>query len=213
MTRRSPALSRLRRTFRGRPLRGRLMLGPMRRSVCSARSTIVALPAKEDTMMPNIADIIRHHVTLEVRCIDRVYLHGYMPKLQTSGGLCYFLHDYLGYPVPSPALIKPRHDRFIAAVQAFATRHGIPVVPFERGESKDALVAKYRARFSAREGVVIVGVAQEKMRSFKAQKRQGHGRTPVFDFSRQSVAVNHYYFYMEDRDWGPAFLKIGTYLP
>ncbi len=49
-------------------------------------------------MTPNIADIIRHHVALEVRCIDRVYLHAYMPKLQTSGGLCYFLHDYLGHP-------------------------------------------------------------------------------------------------------------------
>src|SRR6266508_3122777 len=164
-------------------------------------------------MTPNIADIIRHHVALEVRCIDRVYLHAYMPKLQTSGGLCYFLQDYLGHPVPSPALLKPRHDHFIAAVHAFAARHRIPVVPFERGESKDVCVAKHRARFTAREGVVIVGVAQEKMRSFKAHKRQGRGHTPVFDFSRQSVAVNHYYFYVEDRDWGPAFLKIGTYLP
>jgi hypothetical protein len=164
-------------------------------------------------MTPNIADIIRHHVALEVRCIDRVYLHAYMPKLQTSGGLCYFLHDYLGHPVPSPALLKPRHDHFLATVHAFAERHRTPVVPFERGESKDALVAKYRARFTAREGVVIIGVAQEKMRSFKAHKRQGRGHTPVFDFSRQSVAVNHYYFYVEDRDWGPAFLKIGTYLP
>jgi hypothetical protein len=24
--------------------------------------------------------------------------------------------------------------------------------------------------------------------------------------------VKHYYFYVHDRDWGPAFLKIGTYL-
>ena len=34
-----------------------------------------------------------------------------------------------------------------------------------------------------------------------------------FDFSRQSVAVNHYYFYVQDPEWGPAFLKMGTYLP
>src|SRR5215510_12168859 len=107
-------------------------------------------------MTPNIHAIIRHHVSLEVRCIDRVYVQGYMPKLQTSGGLCYFLHDYLGYPVPSPALLKPRHDRFIAAVQQFADRHGIPVLAFEPGESKDARVARYRARFTATEGVVIV---------------------------------------------------------
>src|SRR5207237_4480678 len=132
-------------------------VGCRQRTWWSRRSTIIGLPGKEDPMTPNIADIIRHHVSLEVRCIDRVYLHAYMPKLQTSGGLCYFLHDYLGHPVPSPALLKPRHDHFIAGVQAFAERHRIPIVPFERGESKDARVAKYRARFTAREGVVIVG--------------------------------------------------------
>jgi hypothetical protein len=142
-----------------------------------------------------------------------VYLHAYLPKLQTSGGLCYFLHDHLGYPVPSPALFKPRHDRFVAVVQEFAARQRLEIVPFERGESKDERVAKHRARFTAHEGVVFIGVAQEMMRSFKAHRRQGQGRTPVFDFSRQSVSVNHYYFYVHDQDWGPAFLKIGTYLP
>jgi hypothetical protein len=153
-------------------------------------------------------------VSLDVRCIDRVYLHAYMPKLQTSGGLCYFLHDYLGHPVPSPALLKPRHDRFVAAVQTFAADRQVPLVSFDHVHSKDAFVAPYRARFTAGEGVVLIGVAQEKMRSFKAHKRMGRNHhTPVFDFSQQSVAVNHYYFYVHDREWGPAFLKIGTYLP
>ena len=27
------------------------------------------------------------------------------------------------------------------------------------------------------------------------------------------MAVKHFYFYVQDRDWGPAFLKIGTYVP
>jgi hypothetical protein len=164
-------------------------------------------------MTPNIADIIRHHVSLEARCIDRVYLHAYLPKLQTSGGLCYFLHDHLGYPIPSPALFRPMHDRFIAAVETFAARHEIPKVAFESGQDKDALVAKYRARFTAREGVVVLGTAQEKMRAFKAHKRRTPTGSVTFDFSRQSVAVKHFYFYVHDRDWGPAFLKIGTYVP
>src|SRR3954469_25051808 len=157
----------------------------------SRRSTIIGLPGKEDPMTPNIHTIIRQHVSLEVRCIDRVYLHAYMPKLQTSGGLCYFLHNYLGHPVPSPALLKPRHDRLVAGIQQFADERHTPLVSFERGASKDECVAPYRTRFTAREGVVLIGVAQEKMRSFKAHARQGHGHTPVFDFSRQSVAVNH----------------------
>src|SRR5262245_36199062 len=188
------------------------MLGPIRRPAFSRRSTIIDFPAKESSMMPNIADIIRHHVSLEVRCLDRLYLHAYMPKLQTSGGLCYFLHDHLGYRFASPALFRPMHHRFVAAIDAFVTRYDIPRVTFEPGQAKDALVAGYRARFKASEGVVILGVAQEKMRAFKGHK-QGRRSRMMFTFSRQWVAVNQYYFYVHDRDWGRAFLKIGTYLP
>ena len=97
-------------------------------------------------MTPNIADIIRHHVSLEVRCLDRLYLHAYAPKLQTSGGLCYFLTDHLGYPIPSPALLKPMRDRFIAAVDRFVECHATPVVEFESGQDKDAIANTHRAR-------------------------------------------------------------------
>jgi hypothetical protein len=164
-------------------------------------------------MTPNIADIIRQHVTLSVSCIDRLYLHAYMPKLQTSGGLCYFLHDHLGNPIPSPALFRPIHDRFLTAVEAFASQHRIPTVQFKPGQRKDDIVAEYRARFTHREGVVVLGTAQEKMRAFKAHKRRTATGSVTFDFSRQAVAVKHFYFYVQDRDGGPAFLKIGTYVP
>ena len=45
---------------------------------------------------------------------------------------------------------------------------------------------------------MVIGVAQEKMRAFKAHKRSGPGTKVIFDFSRQSVCVNHYYFYVQD---------------
>ena len=164
-------------------------------------------------MTPNIADIIRQHVTLSVSCIDRLYLHAYMPKLQTSGGLCYFLHDHLGKRIPSPALFRPMHDRFLGAVNVFASQHAIPTVEFKSGQRKDDVVAEYRAGFTHPEGVVVLGFAQEKMRAFKAHKRRTPTGSVTFDFSRQAVAVKHFYFYVHDRDWGPAFLKIGTYVP
>jgi hypothetical protein len=163
--------------------------------------------------MPNLADIIRRHVSLEVRCVDRLYLHAYAPKLQTSGGLCYFLRDHLGHPIPSPALFTPMRERFLAAVQHFVARHQIPVVKFEAGQDKDAIANAHRARFSGREGVVLLGIAQEKQRSFNGQKRRGPQGGVTFDFARQWGAVNQYYFYLHDRDWGPGFIKIGSYLP
>ena len=75
------------------------------------------------------------------------------------------------------------HDRFVHDVDQFVTRHDIPKVSFESGQDKDAIVAGHRTRFKAREGIVIFGVAQEKMRSFKAQKRCGPGKAVTFDFS------------------------------
>jgi hypothetical protein len=127
--------------------------------------------------------------------------------------VCYFLRDYLGYPIASPALFKPIHDRFVTAVEQFAARHAIPVVEFESGQDKDAIANAHRARFVGHEGVVLVGTAQEKVRSFKAHKHVGPGVKVHFEFSRQWVAVKQFYFYVHDRDWGPAFLKISTYLP
>ena len=45
---------------------------------------------------PNVATILRDHVSLSTSCIDRLYLNGYVPKLQSTGQLCAFLCDHLG---------------------------------------------------------------------------------------------------------------------
>jgi hypothetical protein len=162
---------------------------------------------------PSVATILRDHVSLSSSCIDRLYLNGYAPKLQSGGQVCAFLCDHLGNQIPSPAAIRPLHDRFVQAVSAFADRYLLPVVPFERGQRKDDVAASYRARFRAAEGVVFIGVAQERQWSFKATKHLRPPRAVHFSFSRQTVAVKQYYFYLQDAEWGPAFIKVGTYLP
>lgn len=162
---------------------------------------------------PNIHSILQNHIALSVSCIDRIYLNGYVPTLQVPGHLFRFLHDHLGYPLPSPALFRPLHDHFVQAVHRYADEGAIPLVHFQRGQRKDDVAAQHRARFGQPDGVVFIGVAQERAFSFKAHKAFGPQGGVHFTFSRQSVAVNHYYFYLQDPHWGPAFLKIGTYLP
>jgi hypothetical protein len=176
---------------------------------------VLILPKWEAPTMPSpsVATILRDHVSLSTACIDRLYLNGYVPRLQSTGQLCAFLCDHLGNQIPSPAAFRPLHDRFVQAVAAFARQHCIPVVPFERGQRKDDVAARYRARFHAAECVVFIGVAQERQFSFKATKHVVPPRMVRFSFARQSVAVKHYYFYLHDAEWGPAFIKIGTYLP
>ena len=81
--------------------------------------------------IPTIETIIHGRVTLTVDCIDRLYLNGYVPTLQAAGQLCWFLQEHLGSPIPSPALLRPLHDRFVREVAAFADAGQISVVQWD----------------------------------------------------------------------------------
>ena len=159
----------------------------------------------------DINEILKDHVTLDIECIDRIYLNGYIPNLQTGGQLVRFLR-HRGYEIPSPAILSKMTTAYKAAVEAFARENGIPLFHFERGVRKDDVAAEYREGHGEKEGVVFIGIAQERAYAFKARK-QVDGKRVFFHYSRQSVYVNHYYFYLQDRDFGPAFIKVCTYAP
>ena len=162
---------------------------------------------------PSLSTILRDHVSLSITSFDRLYLGGYLPSLQTSGQLVTFCEQRLHAPIASPALFGSLTDRFTGAVQRFAQDHEVPVLHFARRQRKDDVVAPYRARFTAEQGVVLIGIAQEKMNAFGSRKVVGPTGRVAFDFSRRSVAVNQVYFYVQDAEWGPAFIKVGTYAP
>lgn len=161
--------------------------------------------------MTTLNDLLKEHVTLDIECIDRLYLNGYVPSLQTSGQLVGFLR-HLGNPIPSPAILSNLTKRYKKAVDVFAESEGVEIIHFERGVRKDDVVAEYRNQRGQEEGVVVIGIAQEKANAFKASQRT-QGKLVSFDYSRQWVFVNHYYFYIQDEDFGPAFIKVCSYAP
>lgn len=163
--------------------------------------------------MQNIDMILRDHVSLQLECIDRIYLHGYVPGLQRPNQLAYFLNIHRGYPIPSPALLRQMSERFVGSIRAFARRNGIPIVHFGRNERKDDVARRRLARFPRKEGVVFIGVAQERFMAFRAYKRRRPTDPFIFRFFRGEVMVNHYYFYVLDRQWGPGFIKFASYAP
>jgi hypothetical protein len=165
--------------------------------------------------MPNIESILRDHVTLQIECLDRLYLNGYIPQLQTDGGLVGFLVGHRQQPIASPALLRQMTEAFVKAVETFAATHRIPFVPFERGQRKEDVAREHFSRFTADEGVVFIGVAQEKVTAFRSttDKSRGSSHRPFFRFYRGAVYVKQFYFYILDRDFGPSFIKFSTYVP
>ena len=162
--------------------------------------------------MPNVAEIIREHVTLDVKCVDRLYLNGYVPRLQSEGGVVAFLRQAGGRVVPSPAIFGEITTSFRERLRAWCEDRKIPWIEFRKGERKDDVVQRYRDRFTAPAGVVLVGVAQERASGWAPRKTQ-RGRWVHFSWQRKSICVNHYYIYVIDREWGPAFIKVCGYAP
>jgi hypothetical protein len=162
--------------------------------------------------VPNVAEIIKDHVTLEVHCIDRLYLNAYVPRLQSSGGVVDFLVRACRQKIASPAVFGQLTTAFKTQLRAWADQHGIPWVEFQKGERKDAVVQRYRERYVKPSGVVMIGIAQERASTWTATKKRT-GRFVDFWFYRKPVCVNHYYLYLIDPEWGPAFIKVCSYAP
>src|SRR3954452_8512440 len=115
--------------------------------------------------MATVSSLLRDRQTLRVCSVDRLFLHGYLPSLQTPGQLVRFLLGR-GFPIPSPALLGPEARRYGAAVDRFAVINAIPVVRFARDQVKEDVARPHFAR-AEREGhfgVAMIGVAQEKAR-------------------------------------------------
>ena len=53
-----------------------------------------------------VNDVLDGHVVLDVECMDRIYLNGYVPNQQVGGQAVSFMTAHLGYPIPSPAIIE-----------------------------------------------------------------------------------------------------------
>lgn len=97
--------------------------------------------------MPSVESLLSEHVTLKVDCVDRLYLNGYVPKLQRPENLWWFLTEHRGCSVVSPILLKKLTDEFVRKIERFVKQHDVPVVRFEKGDKKEEIAREYLNRF------------------------------------------------------------------
>jgi hypothetical protein len=162
--------------------------------------------------MLTVKEILTDKITLDIECIDRVYLNGYVKHLQMAGGLITFIREQMGFPIPSPMVLPPFTQAFRNAVEKYAKEQGLSIVDFAKGENKDEKARAHLAKFEKNQGVVLIGKAQEKALGYKGQKSK-KGTRVWFDYSRQSLNVTYYYFYILDAEFGLFFIKVCTYFP
>jgi hypothetical protein len=136
--------------------------------------------------VPDYAALLRDHVTLKVRSIDRIFLQGYVPQLQSMGQVCTFSRWRRGFPIPSSAAFGKIGDQYVKDIQGFAESHCVPLVHFEKGESKEERVRPLLQQAAKNGGdgkVVLIGTAQEKASAWRSWKARARRRQPTLTWS------------------------------
>ena len=165
------------------------------------------------TIARSVGDVLAEHVVFEIECIDRMYLNVYVPDLQFAVGLVGYVHRQLGLPIASTAPLAKITDAFSSAVHRFAKVNRVPWVDFAKGQRKDDVMHEQLEHFTAAEGVVFIGRAQEKTALFRTEKRHDADGVSYPWIVKTTGLVNHFYFYCLDADFGPFFLKFCSYFP
>ena len=76
--------------------------------------------------MIDYGTLLRDHVTLRCRSIDRIFLQAYVPRLQAVGEVCTFLRWQRKFPIPSSAAFGRIGNEYLKTLYRFAEAKGHP---------------------------------------------------------------------------------------
>ena len=172
-------------------------------------------PAVKEVMSSlTVEELLSQHVDLEVASLDRLYLGGYIPDLVRPNQVARFIKEDLKKPVPCTQMLAPLTHGFVAAIESFAKENGVELITFKKKDEKDKIAQEHLRAFGREEGVYLIGKAQEKAHAIQTSNKKNHetGKTYPWLYMGTSY-VNHYYFYIWDRDFGPVFIKFCSYFP
>lgn len=132
--------------------------------------------------MGTTSSLLANHVTLRVRCVDRLLDRRVPAPARVRRWASRSLHraSLIGTRnIPSPALLAKNHDdRMVADFDRLAERHELPVVRFEAKESKEAIARPYQLA-QANQGREVLAAALS-----------AHGSAPLGDH-RPAVLHEH----------------------
>ena len=152
--------------------------------------------------MTDYATLLRDHVTLNIRSIDRVLLQGYVPQLQTVGYVCRFLRWQRDFPIPSSAAFGRIGQQYVRAIHRFAEDHNIPRLKFEKGQDKEktAFPLLQAAAKQGQDRVVLIGSAQEKAPS----GNPGHAKVSIEFCCKATPPATYIHAPQTHERWGHA---------
>jgi hypothetical protein len=143
-------------------------------------------------------------------CVDRLVLNGYFRMGHAPAGFRAWWRELTGGDdTLDDTHLMRMAGRFSRRVHAYAKATGIPVIHCESGTRKHELAEQYQPADPAFHGVFLILVARAKAPLWEVKRSE----TTVQDIHRKFAFVNHYYFHIQDPEWGHLCIKLCGHPP
>ena len=153
-----------------------------------------------------------HHkdnIEFEYRCFDRLLLNGLIQPFQQPERVLGFFNTYRDGKRVTQRTLTEIADQFLYWVKNRSEKWGAPIVEAPEEKRRDDFVLKYLQQAEADEVAVILK-GREPARILVAIGGKENDR-PHLEFKQRWV--NQYNFYLNDKHWGPMFVRMCPYFP
>jgi hypothetical protein len=131
-----------------------------------------------------VAELQRENVTFALEAIDRMYFNAYVPQLTSAAEVASYFRNYKGQRFASTKDAAEMSTAFQRNILDCAETNALPIIRFSKGQRKDDVMQKRLRKFQGKEGVLFIGIAQEKAtvpRTVHKRFGPGEGTIPWID--------------------------------
>lgn len=164
--------------------------------------------------MSSLADRFADDIDFDYSLIDRMRVRGHIMNLQTVGMLGEFFRRFRRVDWIEKRDLEQVTEDFIHHVETLAAKNNIPLLKAHPGESHVDRAAEYLDTLADRdEGIYCIIKVQEQTSSFVSYvPKKGPDKTRKIARGRRRI--NHYYFFIKDRQFGMGnWIRIASYAP
>jgi hypothetical protein len=153
-----------------------------------------------------------HHknsIEFGYRCFDRLLLNGLIQPFQQPERVLGFFNIYRDGKRVTHRTLTEIADQFLYWVRNRSEKWGAPIVDAPEEERRDDFVLKY-LQYAAADQVAVILKGREPARILVAIGGKDND-SPHLEFKQRWV--NQYNFYLNDKHWGPMFVRVCPYFP